>query len=191
MSLIDEMQEDAAAEKAAPVASDKLDMLTKYIQRMKICEEEVEKAEAALEEKKKTLSYLSEVLVPDLFDQLKLSDLKLESGEKVEIKRGYAASISEANQEECYKWLKDNGHESIIKHVLAVNLKKGENKEYETIKEVLLKEGVSFADKEAVHDKTLKSFVNEQMTNGSGKDFPQKLFNVFPLRKTKISKTEK
>ena len=111
--------------------------------------------------------------------------MRLESGEKITVKREYAASITAEKQGEAFRWLRENGHEGIIKHDLAVNLKKGEEQEFTRLIKVVDELGLTYTDKEFVHPQTLKSFVKEQISSGS--NLPLETFSVFPVRKTKIS----
>jgi hypothetical protein len=130
------------------------------------------------------LRMISEIKIPDIFDELGFDKVKLKSGQTVEIKRGYAATITEENRTAAFDWLKNTNNDGIIKHDVTVKLKKGESEDHKKIVEFIKKEGLSYEDKEHVHPATLKSFVNEQITNGV--DFPMDTFKVFPIRKTKI-----
>ncbi len=180
-TLLDEMAADADV---GQVTDDKLAQLSKLCIDLKAKERELEELEETLKKKKESYRLISEVEIPDLFDSLHLSQIKLDSGEVVEIKREYAATITEEKKPAAFSWLKNNGHESIIKHDVAVTIKKGETQEYAELLKFVSGLGVSYSDKEYVHPMTLKSFVKEQIS--AGIDFPQETFSVFPVRKTKI-----
>jgi hypothetical protein len=163
---------------------EKLGELARLVKKMRDLGQGIEKQEEALNRIREEYRQLNETVIPDLFDELQLSVVKLDSGEKVEVVRDYATSITEKNQPVAFGWLKKNGHDSIIKHVVAVTMKKGEQDKYKQIISALGKVGVAFTDKKAVHPQTLKAFVKELITTGV--DFPQEAFGVFPIRKTKV-----
>jgi hypothetical protein len=174
----------ADAESEAP-GGDKLSILAAFAQEMRDLEVEIAEIEAKLKAKNDELSGLVEHRIPDFMDELGLSELRLKDGSKVIVDSGYVANISKERQDEAFKWLRDNGHGSLIKHVLAVNLKKDMEKVQAELVEVFKDKGVNFEDKESVHASTLKAFVNEQMSK-EGSKLPQELFGVFPIRKAKI-----
>lgn len=121
--------------------------------------------------------------IPDLFDSLQLSEIKLANGVKVSIQRKFSASISEDNKFFCFKWLRDNGHDGIIKHAITVDV--GKNKLlYDKTIELLGMGGIDYEDKQTVHPQTLNAFCKEQIEQGV--DFPMNEFKVFPIRITKF-----
>lgn len=158
--------------------------LAKLVQEQKNLEETIAEYEEALEELNRKLREVSEIKIPDIFDELGFDQVKLKTGEKVEIKRGFAATLSEENKPAAFKWLEETNNDGIIKHDVTVKLKKGESEEHDEILKFLTEKGFTFEDKQHIHPATLKSFVTEQMEMGS--DIPQDVFKVFPIRKTKI-----
>lgn len=182
--LMGEMAKDAEGKADLPSTS-KLEELSNLIAQMKAAENKVTNLEGQLKEAKKDLLRLSFGQIPDLFDELELSKLLMADGTKVEIKRKFAASISKDNEDACFKWLRDNGHESLIKHGITISLKKGDEKIATNILGALDTMGLSYTDKENVHAQTLAAFVKEQKEAGA--DFPDDIFKVFPVRTTKLS----
>lgn len=182
--LLNEMVEDSQVETPKQIYDKKLGELSRLVIEQKGIEETIAEYESCLEELQKKLKDVSEFKIPDLFDELGFDKITLKDGSKVEVKRGYAATISAEHKEAAFDWLKKNEHDGIIKHDVIAKLKKGENEEHEKIIAFLNKEGLTYEDKEHIHPATLKSFINEQMEKGS--DLPQEVFGVFPIRKTKI-----
>jgi hypothetical protein len=180
-NLLSEMEKDA---EKGQITNDKLTELSDLVLKFKELEEAIKEEEEYLKKLKEDYDAIGMGKIPDLFDSLSLSQLKLKTGEVVEIKRDFAATITAEKQEECFNWLKENGHESIIKHDVVTTIKKGETIEYEKLLSALNSLGVTYTDKSYVHPMTLKSFVKEQIN--SGINFPQEQFSVFPIRKTKI-----
>jgi hypothetical protein len=165
-------------------SNDKIQELSDKVSKLADLEEKVFAAEEKLKKLNKEYTKLAQETIPDIFDELNMSEFKMKDGTIITIKRRYLASITEANKKDCFKWLNANNHGSIIKHNISANLKKGEKKEATKIVTFLKKLGVTFKDKESVHAKTLEAFVKEQIENGE--NFPQDTFKVFPLRQAKV-----
>lgn len=184
-NLLSDMANDSEEIKKSFVLNDELlTTLAELVNKQISIEETITEYTECLEKLNEDLKAISEFKIPEIFDGLGLSEIKLKDGRKVSIKRGYAATISEDNKEACFEWLKETNNDGIIKHDVTVKLKKGESDDHKKIVEFIQKEGLSYEDKEHVHPATLKSFVNEQITNGVA--FPMDLFKVFPICKTKI-----
>ena len=81
-------------------------------------------------------------------------------------------------------WLRDNGHEDLIKNTISVNFGRGEDESASKLREALNNEGSSYTDKTGVHSQTLKAFVREQVE--SGQNLPLDLLGVFIGQKTTI-----
>jgi len=183
--LMQDMATDGAAVATGESAStEKLGELGKLCKDLQAKESEVAKAEEILRQLKEEARELSFNKIPDLFDEIGMSEIKLKSGEKVTIKRGFASHISEANKPVAFTWLHDNGHGAIIKHELTTTFKEGDDKEKIALEAKMRELGLTYKDKDYVHHSTLKSFVKEQIENGS--DIPQDAFGVHPIRETKI-----
>jgi hypothetical protein len=179
------MASDAEEASTAMPSADKLKDLTSIIKKMQTLEDQIEKTSAILAEHTKAYQILQQQTVPDIFDEIGISNFTLADGTKVSVSRVYVASISEDRKPAAFEWLRENGHEAIIKHDLTVKLKKGEEEAYKDIKQDLGLFGVDFSDKEYVHPQTLKAFVGEQM-NKEGSTLPQETFGVFPIRIAKV-----
>lgn len=180
--VLDQIAEDAQETKLPSNA--KLKQLGKMCNRLATLEDEQLAAQEVLSKINAELLELGTRKIPDLFDEFGLSELCLTDGTEISIKLSYAATITKDNQAECYKWLRANKFGTLIKHEIVTKLKKGENKEAKAIIGLAKKLGVTFEDKETVHSGTLRAFVKEQIEDG--RDFPQELFKVFPIRQAKV-----
>lgn len=166
-----------------------LDSLSKYIGQQLETEAEIENLKSQLLEKQATLQKLSTEIIPAIFLEIGLSEIKLSDGRKVQIKKFYSASINDENRDEAFMWLRKNNLGDIIKHELKVNLGKGEDAKAEKIKAQLQKLQMNYIDNETIHPQTLKAFVKEQieaMGDEEGSKFPVKLFKVYIGNQTKI-----
>lgn len=183
-SVDDLMEQDAATKPEA--SNEQLTELSVMIENMRDKEKVLAELEERVKSVKAEVDDFSKNRIPDFFDMIGMDEMKLATGEKISIKRGFAAHISKANQDVAYAWLRKNNHAGIIKNSLTVDIKKGDEDEVKNLQQVLIERGLTFSRKESVHGQTLKAFVTEQMTAGT--DLPQTEFGIHPLRETKIKK---
>jgi hypothetical protein len=181
--LQNQMAADSQSSGGQPETA-KLSELSNLVLDLQEADREIERISEDLKAAQEKQRELSMNTIPDLFDELKLSTIKMDNGSVVEIKRSFAAHISVENKPYCFKWLRDNNHASIIKHDITVKMKKGEETEAKALIVKLNEMGLTYADKEHVHPMTLKAFVKEQLEKGTA--LPQEQFGVHPIRQTKI-----
>jgi len=172
-------------EEEIPVDETKLkrlsDLAKIQLSQQAMVQELTDKLEAAKKELQKT----SMDDIPSLMDEIGMSSFKLDSGESVEVVTKITASISKKNQSEAFQWLRDNGHESLIKNDVTINFGKGEEKKATKFVADLEKKKLTYKQKVSVHTQTLGAFVREQLEEGN--DIPMDLLGVFEIKQTKIS----
>ncbi len=183
-NLMEQMAADSSETATALPSVQSLDKLTDLVTQLQLREETVDRMTKELSEEKERLRKVSMEDIPNLFDELSLSIIKLKDGQTVEVRRAFAASITQANWPAAKAWLESNGHGALISHDLNVKLKKGEEEQHAVIVEALSEAGLTYKEKQNVHPQTLKAFAREQMESGS--DIPQDVFGIFPVRTTKV-----
>lgn len=185
-NIMDMIGSDSQEEKKESLleSSKILKDLASYVKMMRDYEDRIVQAEGVLKQLTDAYREINEQIIPDLFDEIGLSQIKLEDGSKVEVSRDYATAITKDKALGCFAWLRDHGFESLIKHEVSVKIKKGEDEKYKKVLDALADLKLVYADTNSVHPSTLKAFVREQIE--AGKDFPMELFSVFPVRKTKV-----
>lgn len=179
------LAQDLAAPETKTPTNKEMKELTTLVKLLQDQEKECDRLNEELGKASNKLRDVRMERIPNLFDQLGLSQIKLATGETVEVKRTFAAHISEKNWPAALKWLRKHGHEAIVKHDVTVKLKKGEEDQHRSLVAKLNDGGFSYADKEGIHPGTLKAFVTEQIE--SGEDLPMETFGVYPVRMTKVS----
>jgi len=168
-----------------PVDETKLKRLSELAKTQLAQQAEVQRLADQLERANKELQKTSMEDIPSLMDEIGMSSFKLDSGESVEVVSKITANISKKNQAEAFQWLRDNGHDSLIKNDVTVNFGKGEEKKATKFVTDLEKKKFTYKQKVSVHAQTLGAFVREQMEEGN--DIPMDLFGVFTIRQTKIT----
>jgi len=117
-----------------------------------------------------------------------LSHLKLMDGSSVDVKPHYSASITIANKEAAFKWLRDNGLGDIIKNEISVSFGRNEDNKAADYAVLAQERGFQPTQKLKVEPMTLKALVRERIE--AGKEMPTELFNVFVGNKTTIKRKQ-
>jgi hypothetical protein len=188
-NIFDELKQDVANSKdvvKTKFADEKLGSISNLLKEMGKNQVEINQLTEQLKKLEKRQSEIGGISIPELFDELGLTEVKLSDGTKVRVETIYVASISEDKKSAVFNWLSKNKFDGIISHKVVTKLKKGDEKIHKKLIESLKTLKVSFKDDKNVHPATLKAFVNEQMEKDP-KNFPQDIFGVFKLRRTMSS----
>jgi hypothetical protein len=151
-------------------------------------EKSIELLEKSLKEKKEELLKLQMVLIPARMEQVGMQEFTLKGKEviaKLRVDDFYSAKISEENELNAFKWLRDNGHAGIVKTQVVCNYTQKEQDQVKRLLSILRRNRIGFDKKDSVHWQTLRAFVRE-MKEG-GKHIPDDLFGVFVGKKTKLT----
>ena len=109
------------------LSSDSLADITSECNKLMTLQDEIKKIEERLKELQSQERNLSQEVIPNLLHEVGVSEIKTIDGATVQVKPFIKASITKANQEKAFAWLRDNGFEDIIKNQLAINFKKSED----------------------------------------------------------------
>ena len=117
-----------------------------------------------------------------------LSELKLQDGSKVSVKKEFRATIpkDEARRESCLQWLRDQGLGDIIKNNVIVSFGKGEDDKAEQMLNLAAEHGFNPQQKSDVAWNTLTALYQERVQ--AGLDMPSDSFSLWIKDKTKISR---
>ncbi len=141
-------------------------------------EKTIEDAERELSELKKKYRDIREGEIPEKMQMFNLKEIKLADGTTLTIKPYYSASIKDENRDDCFQWLRDNGHGDIIKHIIGAQLGAGEDDRAVELSKFLSINNYNYIDKEEVNAMTLKAFVKERIQSEDD-SFPKELFKVY------------
>jgi len=155
---------------------------------MQTIQKDIEQNEEYLKQRKKDLEQISGEAIPTMLTEMGLSYLKLADGSSVEVKTNYSATITLANKEKAFNWLRDNGLGDLIKNEITVSF--GRNEDNKAAEYAILAKGQGYepAQKLKVEPMTLKALVRERLE--SGQEMPFELFNVFSGNKTEITRRQ-
>jgi len=165
-----------------------INSLANQVKKLRALEDEIRGDEELLKKKKKNLEQISGEIIPTMLSEMGLSSLKLADGSSVDVKQNYSASISLANREKAYSWLRQNGLGDIIKNEITVSFGRGEDNKAATYANLALGQGYQPTQKLKVEPMTLKALVRERIE--SGNSLPTDIFNVFVGNRTIIKRKQ-
>jgi len=167
---------------------DNVNSLSTYVIQLQSLEDEVKIMEENLKRKKEAADKISEEVIPEIMEQMKLKTLKLQDGSAIEVKEIYGASIPVANREGAYKWLRDNDLGDLIKNEITVSFGRGEDNKASNYANLARENGFEPAQKLKVEPMTLKAVYRDRVEKKL--DLPSEHFNLFKGNKTKITRSK-
>lgn len=125
----------------------------------------IKEHEAAIKTASEELKKISEYDLPNAMAEAGMKEFTLTDGSKISIKRVYAASVKVADRPMAFEWMRERGHESLIKTEVNVPLGKGAHEVAEKIMAELREQFPDYSPQleESVHWQTLRAFVKEQV----------------------------
>ena len=165
-----------------------IDKLATKIKEMQAIQKDIAQNEEYLKQRKKDLEQVSGEAIPTMLTEMGLSYLKLADGSSVEVKTNYSATITLANKEKAFNWLRENGLGDIIKNELTVSFGRNEDNKAAEYAELAKGQGYQPTQKLKVEPMTLKALVRERIEGG--KPLPTEIFNVFIGNKTTIKRKQ-
>ena len=168
--------------------TENIDKLANKIKQMQIIQKDIAQNEEYLKQRKQELEQISGEAIPTMLSEMGLSYLKLADGSSVEVKTNYSATITLANKEKAFNWLRENGLGDIIKNELTVSFGRNEDNKAAAYAELAKGQGYQPTQKLKVEPMTLKALVRERIEKGL--NMPMDIFNVFVGNRTKITRKQ-
>ena len=168
--------------------TDNIQSLADQVQRLESLQGRLELQEENIKNTKKELEHVSGEIIPTMMSEMGLSHLKLMDGSSVDVKPNYSATITIANREAAFNWLRDNGLGDIIKNDITVSFGKNEENKAADYAALAQERGYQPTQKLKVEPMTLKALVRERIE--AGKDMPTELFNIYVGNKTTIKRKQ-
>lgn len=98
--------------------------------------------------------------LPDAILETGITEFKLEDGTIVSVKKDYYPSVKDANKEDAYRWLSENGHDIIKKEVKA-SFSKGQGAQADEAYDALINLGFNAVKGENIHFQTFRAWAKE------------------------------
>ena len=168
--------------------TDNIQSLAAQVEKLESLQKKLELQEENMKNTKKQLEHVSGEVIPTMMSEMGLSHLKLMDGSSVDVKPNYSASISVANKEAAFNWLRNNGLGDIIKNEISVSFGRNEDNKAADYANLAESQGYQPQQKLKVEPMTLKALVRERLE--AGKEMPTEIFNVFVGNKTTIKRKQ-
>lgn len=175
------------------VASDLLDIkeegmsrIASLVKQQLALEARVSDLEQELTGAKKDLKEVAENQLPAAMAEYGMAKVKMDDGSEISVSKFYSASIPKARQEEAFDWLRDNGHDSLIKNQVSISFGRSEDAVAQKLMDKLQADGYETQQKVWVEPMTLKAFVKEQVEEGA--PIPSDLFGIYIGEQAKIKR---
>ena len=156
--------------------------------KLKAKEDEIAALEEQVKNKKAEADDISSRVIPELLAEQGLSEIKLDDGSKVAVKKEYRCTLpkDEVNREQCYEWLRNEKLGDIIKNNIFVTFGKGEDDKAKQLLNLAAENGYEPQQKSDVAWMTLTALFRERVE--AGLDMPSDVFNTWIKDKTKITR---
>ena len=162
--------------------------LADQVERLELCDDRIADIENDLKMMKKKRDHISGEVIPTMMSEMGLAELKLQDGSHLKVSTSYRATITEANKEAAFNWLRNNGLGDIIKNEISVSFGRNEDNKAATYAELAKGQGFQPTQKMKVEPMTLKALVRERIE--AGKEMPTEIFGVFSENKTTIKRNK-
>ena len=162
--------------------------LADQVERLEGVASEIEDTESRLKLLKKKRDHISGDIIPTMMSEMGLAELKLHDGSHLKVSTSYRATITEANKEMAFNWLRENGLGDIIKNEILVSFGRNEDNKAADYAELAKGQGLEPKQKLKVEPMTLKALVRERLE--AGKEMPTELFNIYVGNKTTIKRKQ-
>ena len=148
----------------------------------------VKELEEKLKQEKKRLLKMTDEDLPALMTEANSMEFTLLDGSKVTIKPQQGASIKVDNRPAAYEWLREHGHDDIIKNTISCQFGRGEDDLASSFKAFAEKEGYVPTQTEKIEPMSLRGFVKDRVENGD--EFPMELFGAYVGQRAVITKAK-
>ena len=168
--------------------TENIQSLADQVQRLEGVLRRIELSENSLKDLKKEHQRISGEVIPTMMSEMGLSELKLQDGSHLKVSTSYRATITEANKEAAFNWLRNNGLGDIIKNEISVSFGRNEDNKAANYAELAKGQGFQPTQKMKVEPMTLKALVRERIE--AGKEMPTEIFGVYSENKTTIKRNK-
>ena len=168
--------------------TENIQSLADQVETLETVNSSIENAEEIVKNLKKKRDHISGEVIPTMMSEMGLAELKLHDGSHLKVSTSYRATITEANKESAFNWLRENGLGDIIKNEISVSFGRNEDNKAADYAELAKSNGFQPTQKMKVEPMTLKALVRERIE--AGKEMPTEIFGVFSENKTTIKRNK-
>ena len=168
--------------------TENIQSLADQVEKLESLQTRLQLQEDNMKSTKKEIERLSGDIIPTMMSEMGLAELKLQDGSHLKVSTSYRATITEANKEAAFNWLRENGLGDIIKNEILVSFGRNEDNKAADYAELAKSSGFQPTQKMKVEPMTLKALVRERIE--AGKEMPTEIFGIFSENKTTIKRNK-
>ena len=162
--------------------------LSGHVLELQKLEDEIKMDQEKLDRKKEQADRLSQQVIPEIMESMKLKTMKLRDGSAIEIKEIYSATIPVDKRDGAFNWLRNNDLGDLIKNEITVSFGRNEDNKAREYANLAESNGYQPQQKLKVEPMTLKALYRERVQKDL--DLPSEHFNLFKGNKTKITRSK-
>ena len=162
--------------------------LSSHVLELQALEDEIKLDEERLSRKKEKADKLSQQVIPEIMESMKMKTMKLRDGSSIEIKEIYSATIPKDKQEGAFNWLRNSDLGDLIKNEITVSFGRNEDNKASEYADLARGRGYQPSQKLKVEPMTLKALFRERSENNQ--ELPAEHFNLFKGNRTKITRSK-
>ena len=163
--------------------------LSEEIKKLQDIQSKINHHENLIKDFKQDEKYYSEVVIPEMMNEMNLKTMKLKDGSEIEISNKFFANALAAKRAEAYQWLRENGLGNIVKNEITVRFGKDEDTKATQYATLARGQGYEPEQKVSVHAGTLRVALEDLHTRGG--QIPSEYFSTFAGYQTKITNKSK
>lgn len=165
-------------------SGDKYDYLHDQCKILEQTNKEIEELEKQVSEKKEYRMKLRDEVIPNLMEELNIKKWEFNDGTEISLSPFYGAKLSQERKQECFEWLRANGHGALIKNFITVDLGMKKDQVAQKVLDYLKSLNISSEVKEDVHSQTLKAWFKGEIEEG--RSVPSDLFQTYVTNRAKL-----
>ena len=89
--------------------TENIQSLADQVEKLEELQSRLQTQEQVMKDTKKQIERISGEVIPTMMSEMGLAELKLQDGSHLKVSTSYRATITEANKEEAFNWLRNNG----------------------------------------------------------------------------------
>jgi len=156
--------------------TDVLGKISRLADEMHQLDKDAATAELKVKKLKETHRQIAEEQLPELFEQVGMSELTTFKGLPLKLKNKVFTNISKGRKPTAIAWLDANGQGGMVKRSVIIDFDKTQEEKVEALLRLIGKGWPNNRTELDVHGSTVKAFVTKRLADG--KEIPLDIFGV-------------
>ncbi len=177
------LEDDQAADQ-----TDVLGRISVLADKMHDIDKQIAESELKTKKLKAEHEQIAVEQLPELFEQVGMSELKTRSGLPLKLKNKVHTNISKGRKPTAIAWLDANGQGGMVKRCVIIDFDKTQEEKVAALIRLIGKGWPNNRTELDVHASTVKAFVTRQLADG--KEIPADIFGIHCVDVVEITSTK-